>query len=274
MLENFKDVDTNEIPHNRFSESPLGRQLETFDAQDIPETEADRPLGVITEVDEDKTKSDDNGKVYCIDKKILPNNTYELNGNIYATDDKGRIISCDAKPVRVPDNPRDIKAQQDVGGEDREPNDQGGHIVGRDLNGDGGIGNLLAMDSKINQSDYKRMENDIKVALDGGKDVTMYTEVTYDGNSERPDNITVTTTANGEKSVYRFDNNLDGSLMDEVPENGKEAVRAELDDTDGQISSIQETYDAKGNLIKTIVNITYADDDGSNHRSRVVIENS
>ena len=104
--------------------------------------------------------------------------------------------------------------------------------------------------------------------------MTMYTEVTYDGNSERPDNITVTTTANGEKSVYRFDNNLDGSLMDEVPENGKEAVRAELDDTDGQISSIQETYDAKGNLIKTIVNITYADDDGSNHRSRVVIENS
>lgn len=104
--------------------------------------------------------------------------------------------------------------------------------------------------------------------------MTMYTDVTYSGNSERPDNITVTTTANGEKSVYRFDNNLDGSLMDEVPEDGNRAVQAELDDTDGQISSIQETYDAKGNLIKTIVSITYADDDGNNHRSRVVIENS
>ena len=50
MLENFKDV--NETPCNRFAEAPLGRQLETFDAQDIPETEVDQPLGIITEVNE------------------------------------------------------------------------------------------------------------------------------------------------------------------------------------------------------------------------------
>lgn len=272
MLGNFEDV--NETLRNRFSEAPLGRQLETFDAQDIPETEVDQPLGIITEVNEVETKIDDNGNVYCIDGKLLPNSTYELNGNIYATDDKGRIISCDAKPVRTPENPRDNKAQQEAGGEDRQPADQGGHIVGRDLNGDGGIGNLLAMDSKINQSDYKRMENDIKDALDEGKDVAMHTDVTYKGDSARPDNITVTITADGEKAVYKFDNNIDGSLMDEVPENWKDAVQAELDDTDGQISSIKETYDENGNLVDTIVNITYADEDGVNHRSRVVIENS
>ena len=34
---------------------------------------------------------------------------------------------------------------------DRRPSDQGGHIVGRDLNGDGGAGNLVAMDYRINQ---------------------------------------------------------------------------------------------------------------------------
>ena len=272
MLENFKDV--NETPCNRFAEAPLGRQLETFDAQDIPETEVDQPLGIITEVNEVETKIDDNGNVYCIDGKLLPNCTYELNGNIYVTDDKGRIISCDAKPVRTPENPRDNKAQQEAVGEDRKPTDQGGHIVGRDLNGDGGIGNLLAMDAKINQSDYKRMENDIKDALDEGKDVTMHTDVTYKGDSERPDIITVTITADGEKAVYKFDNNLDGSLMDEIPEVGKEAVQAELDDTGGQISSIKEIYDENGNLEKTIVNITYTDEDGVNHRSRVTIENS
>ena len=176
--------------------------------------------------------------------------------------------------MRTPENPRDNKAQQEAGGEDRKPTDQGGHIVGRDLNGDGGIGNLLAMDAKINQSDYKRMENDIKDALDEGKDVTMHTDVTYKGDSERPDIITVTITADGEKAVYKFDNNLDGSLMDEIPEVGKEAVQAELDDTGGQISSIKEIYDENGNLEKTIVNITYTDEDGVNHRSRVTIENS
>ena len=71
MLENFKDV--NETPCNRFAEAPLGRQLETFDAQDIPETEVDQPLGIITEVNEVETKIDDNGNVYCIDGKLLPN---------------------------------------------------------------------------------------------------------------------------------------------------------------------------------------------------------
>ena len=75
--------------------------------------------------------------------------------------------------------------------------------------------------------DYKRMENDIKDALDEGKDVTVTTDISYSGDSKRPDTITVTVTADGVKTVYKFDNNLDGSLMDEVPENGKDAVREE-----------------------------------------------
>ena len=85
------------------------------------------------------------------------------------------------------------------------------------MNGDSGIGNLVAMDSKINQSDYKRMENDIKAALDEGNDVTTKTQITYSGDSERPDNITVAVTADGKDTVYKFDNNLDGSLRNEVP---------------------------------------------------------
>ena len=118
------------------------------------------------------------GNIYSIDGKRQSNTIYELNGNVYTTDGNGRIIICKARPVRSPENPRDNDAQRQAGGEDRRTNDQGGHIVGRDMNGDGGIGNLVAMDSKINQSDYKRMENDIKNALDGGKDVTTKTEMT------------------------------------------------------------------------------------------------
>lgn len=268
MIENFKDA--TETLRSRFSESPLGRQLETFETQDMSDTEVDQPLGVITEADEVKTKTDDNGNVYCVDGKLLPNTTYELNGNTYTTDDKGRIIRCEAKPVRSPENPRDNKAQQEAGGDDRKPNDQGGHIVGRDMNGDGGIGNLLAMDSKINQSDYKRMENDIKTALDDGKDVTTKTEVTYNEDSERPDTITVTVTADGKDTVYKFDNNLDGALRDEVPENGKELVQDKLNETGGEVSSIKEEYDKDGNLVKTTVCITYTHD-GATYRETVKI---
>lgn len=224
-------------------------------------------------MDGEKYCYDSNGNLYRVGDQLLPNSTYELNGNIYTTDENGRIISCEAKPVRSPENPRDNEAQRQAGGKDRRPNDQGGHIVGRDMNGDGGLGNLVAMDSKINQSDYKRMENDIKAALDEGKEVTTKTEMTYSGDSERPDKITVIVTADSKNTVYKFDNNLEGSLRGEVPENGKEIVQDRLDETGGEISSIKEEYDENGNLVETTVYITYKGEDGTNYRTNVVIEN-
>ena len=221
---------------------------------------------------ENVTKTDDNGTVYLKDGELEPNTTYELNGNTYTTDEQGRIIRCEATPERSPENPRDVNAQLQAGGKDRRPSDQGGHIVGRDLNGDGGAGNLVAMDSKINQSDYKRMENDIKAALDEGKDVTVTTDISYSGDSKRPDTIIVTVIADEVKTVYKFDNNLDGGLKEEVPENGKDAVQEELNDTNGEISSIKEEYNENGELTETTVNITYTDENGTNHRTKVYID--
>ena len=218
------------------------------------------------------TKTDDSDTVYLIDGELEPNITYELNSNTYTTDEQGRIIGCKAHPERSPENPRDVKAQLQAGGKDRRPSDQGGHIVGRDLNGDGGAGNLVAMDYRINQSDYKRMENDIKTALDEGKDVTVTTDISYSGDSKRPDTITVTVIADRFKTVYKFDNNLDGHLKDEVPENGKDAVQEELNDTNGEISSIKEEYNENGELTESTVNITYTDENGTNHRTKVYID--
>lgn len=217
-------------------------------------------------------KTDDNGTVYLKDGELEPNTTYELNGNTYTTDEQGRIVHCEAVPERSPENPRDVNAQLRAGGEDRRPSDQGGHIVGRDLNGDGGAGNLVAMDSQINQSDYKRMENDVKAALDEGKDVSVTTDIGYSGASKRPDTITVAVTSDGVKTVYKFDNNLDGGLKDEVPKNGKDAVQEELNDTNGKIASIKEEYNENGELFETTVNVTYTDENGTNHRTKVYID--
>lgn len=221
---------------------------------------------------EENVLADDNGEIYCRDGELLPDTTYELNGNVYTTDDHGRIIRCEAEPVRSPENPRDSEAQRMAGGEDRRSDDQGGHLVGRDLNGDGGTGNLVAMDSKINQSDYKRMENDVKVALGEGKEVTTKTELAYTGDSKRPDRITVTVTADGVDTVYKFDNNMDGSLRDEIPKNGRDVVQDKFDATGGELSSIKEEYDGNGNLVETTGNITY-NKDGANYRTSVIIEN-
>lgn len=298
MIDNFKDV--TETLQNRFAESPIGKQLAGMNFDNIDNTDDSSLAAYVSDIPDElcddngkqyhtedrglipnntyvlnevSYKTDDNGDVYSIDGKLQPNTTYELNGNVYTTDENGRIISCEAKPVRSPENPRDNEVQRQAGGENRRPNDQGGHIVGRDMNGDGGIGNLVAMDSKINQSDYKRMENDIKSALDEGKEVTTKTEMTYSGDSARPDKITTTVTNDGKDTVYKFDNNLDGSLRDEVPENGKETVQDRLDETDGEISSIKEEYDETGNLVETTVYITYKDETGTNYRTSVIIEN-
>lgn len=226
------------------------------------------------EIDGKTYETDDTGKVYMIDGRLESNITYELNGSVYKTDDNGRIISCKAKPECSPENPRDNEAQRDAGGPDRKENDQGGHIVGRNLNGDGGTGNLVAMDSRINQSDYKRMENDVKSALDEGKEVTIDIDISYTGDSGRPDEIEVTVTVDDKETIYTFDNNLDGSLLKEVPENGMQDVQEELKDTGGKISSIKEEFDEGGNLTETIVNITYTDEDGNNYRTKVVVSNN
>lgn len=222
-------------------------------------------------LDEVKYKTDDNGSVYYEDK-LKPDLNYELNGNVYTTDKQGRIVRCEGKPELSPENPRDNVAQQEVGGEDRRSKDQGGHIIGRDMNGDGGIGNLIPMEQRINQSDYKRMENDVKKDLAAGKEVSLSAEMEYPEDSERPDKITVTTDADGEITVYKFDNNIDGSLMEDVPEDSRELVSEELKDTDGEISSIKEEYDSDGNLTGRTVNITYYNDSGEYNRTRVYID--
>lgn len=221
-------------------------------------------------------KADDNGSRYMEDGKLLPNTTYVLNGNRYRTDDKGRIIHCESNPQRTPENPRDPKAQTQAGGSDRKPGDQGGHIIGRDISGDGGSGNLVPMDSRINESDYKRMEMDVKRSIDEGKEVTTSTEITYSEDSERPDMISTTVTVDGKETTYTFDNNLDGSLLDKLEVTCSESdmanIQGVLDENGGQVSSMKEERDENGNLEKTTVSVTYTGEDGKNYRTRVVID--
>lgn len=218
-------------------------------------------------------QSDDNGNIYMIDGERRPNTTYVLNGYEYKTDDKGRIISSEGDAIHNPDNARDNTEQRKAVDESRRGKDQGGHIDARELNGDSGQGNLVAMDARINQSDYSRMESDIVKALDppNNKEVHVKKELIYEGDSDRPDKIISTVTIDGKDTIYIFDNNLDNSLLSEVPENGKKTVETKIEETGGAISSIKKEYDEEGKLVKTTVCITYSDEDG-NHRAKVVID--
>ena len=151
-------------------------------------------------------ETDDNGSIYKINRKLLPNTTYELNDYTFESDGIGRPISAKGQ-LKLGAGNRDVNAQLKVGYEDRKVGDQGGHLIAARFGGPGGIENLVAMKAEINQGDYKKMENDLaKAALDG-KNVNANIEVMYDGDSKRPNRILVIYTIDGEKTKRIFNNN-------------------------------------------------------------------
>lgn len=263
-----------EVPNPQWEYKP--REISLEDGTVIRLPDGPGPVRNANAAERCLQKTDDRGEIYSKDGKLQPNDTYVLNGNTYETDSRGRIKAVDAEPKLSPENERDNAAQKEVGGKDRQESDQGGHIVGRDLGGDGGEGNLVAMDSRINQSDYKKMENDIKQDIEEGKQVKTRTEITYSGDSERPDLIKTTKTADGKDTIYTFDNNINGALRERLHEIGGkddvETVNSVLDETGGEVSSIKEEYDENRSLVKATVNITYKDADGSTRRRAVVID--
>lgn len=163
-------------------------------------------------------ETDDNGTVYKVNSTELTSETkYTIDGVTYMTDDKGRIISCDGNAKQTPEGVRDMKAQEQAGGEDRREGDQGGHILARILGGSKGIENMLAMRGPINQGPYHTMEKEINKALDEGKKVHVHFEIKYDGDSKRPSKITAIYVMDGKETVIKYDND-EGSidLLDSV----------------------------------------------------------
>lgn len=156
---------------------------------------------------EDNTTLDDNGKPYIKDGELIPNNTYEINGVKYETDDKGRIVRAEAK-VEINNSPRPSLNNRKVGG--LEPGDDKGHVIAHVLGGSDTEGNLVAQDAKLNRGEYKSMELSAKRAREEGKDVTMTVEIEYDGDSKRPKSFTVTLEIDGDITVKKFINNSNG----------------------------------------------------------------
>ncbi|MGY0691944.1 DNA/RNA non-specific endonuclease [Virgibacillus sp. FSP13] len=120
-------------------------------------------------------------------KKVLkPNIKYTTKeGYKYTTDEKGRIASAEAT-LKLGKADRNSYAQRTVGREDRLPNDDGGHIIASIFKGSGDIDNLVPMNSKLNRSEYKTLENTWKKALEKDKEVNIKVKPKYGGQSIRP----------------------------------------------------------------------------------------
>ena len=209
---------------------------------------------------------DDNGQEYKdAEGNLLPDTEYEINGVKYQTDENGRIISWDGKLQDTPENGRDNDAQKDAGGSDRQDGDHGGHLVARMNGGAEGNENMVAMRGHINQSDYKRGENEENQMLKDGKEVNESGKVSYDGESSRPSKIEKTYT-DGDKTVKASYDNEVGStdllenLENVISEEDLNSLKDEISDmqADGNevsVTSVSNEYDSDGNLSKTTVGV-------------------
>lgn len=244
-------------------EVTLNEQSETVN-KEVDYSEKREPNSTY-ELNGDVYETDDNGQTYKKNGEIISNIEYTANGNTYKTNEYGNKISCDSNPKYTEEGSRNIKEQKESGGEERQEDDDGGHIIARILGGAEGEENLVPMRRTINRGDYKRMENEISKALQEGKDVTMHVEIEYDGDSSRPSKIQVEYIIDGKKTICEFDNveesidlldSLGDKISDEDYDRLKEMIKDMREDgCDVAITSVKVEYDEEGNPTKVTVGI-------------------
>lgn len=146
-------------------------------------------------------------------KKLKANIEYTTpNGHIYRTDHKGRIKEVYVDNLSLKDGDRNNYAQKTVGGEDRLPDDDGGHLIARMFGGSKDIDNLVAQSKFINRpfkenGEWYNIEKEWQEFLNSGKEVkNIKMEVKYGGNSKRPTEFLVEYYVNNKEFVQHVKN--------------------------------------------------------------------
>ena len=125
-----------------------------------------------------------------------PNTRYIVDGNkIYDTDHLGRVVRVEAT-LKLDTLDRNTYQQLKAGKQGID-GDEGGHLIASILNGSGEKINLLPMNSNLNRSLWKKLENGWYKSLQEGKTVKVKIVPLYEGTDIRPHKFEVS---------YSFDN--------------------------------------------------------------------
>lgn len=154
-----------------------------------------------------KNYYDDNGKLYRVDNALTPNTEYEINGYKYQTDDQSRIVSAEGTlRMKDPEYKRNLENVRNYESQEYRDTDDRGHLIAHQFGGSDKLENLVPQDAKINQNDFKDLENDLAKEVKAGKEVEVLIEPIYEGDSRRPEAIAVTYSIDNEESVRIFPN--------------------------------------------------------------------
>ena len=141
-------------------------------------------------------------------KQLIPNTKYVTNDNYkYTTDELGRIKNVNAPELVLKKADRNKYAQANVGGRDRLPDDDGGHLIGAQFNGPPDIDNLVPQNSQINRRGgvWYEMETEWANALKEvpPKKVSVNIDPNYSNKSMRPNSFMVEYEIEGQFPVIR-----------------------------------------------------------------------
>ena len=126
---------------------------------------------------------------------------------IMETDDKGRVISAEGKlQIKNHEGRNEMESRSVVDKGDMRGTDDRGHLIADRFNGSGGLENLVPMDAKLNQGDFKKLETTLADAVKDGADVKLKVEPVYEDNSTRPVEFRVTYSIDGDKDAVVFKN--------------------------------------------------------------------
>ena len=155
----------------------------------------------------DRYRTDDNGTPFLMNNALLPNMTYTLRGYTYRTDECGRLCCAEGK-LRLREGKRSSlhAAMEAASKTHHRSSDQRGHLIADLFDADSGIGNLVPMDSQLNQSRYRALEARLAKAVAAGKDVHYSIQPIYHGRSFRPTGFLVEYKIDGRKQSTTFVN--------------------------------------------------------------------
>jgi hypothetical protein len=198
-------VETNLNPNVYFAQSENNNQTSQ---QNSSETYNNDSNANTTKGSSEATKVEYGEQYAKVDgRKALKSNVeYSTEeGYKFTTDSNGRISSAEAD-LELGKAERNTYAQRTVGGEDRLPNDDGGHLIAKIFKGSGELDNLVPMNSTLNKGEYKWLEYTWKKALEEGKKVKVKIEPIYQENSMRPSKFKVDYTIDGKAYSERLTN--------------------------------------------------------------------
>lgn len=119
-------------------------------------------------------------------KDLTPNNEYTAGEHDYhyKTDDLGRLEHAGPDVLKPKTHKGRLKHNPNTPG--KEPGDQAGHAFADRFGGSPELNNLFSQSSKVNLSQFKKIENSWAKALNQGKEVVAEIKANYNGTSPRP----------------------------------------------------------------------------------------